>query len=139
MYRILFFLILVNGIIDNRFFQDPYTGLRERMVHDQIERRGVSHKETLRAMRTVPRHLYVPEQMQTYAYDDRPLAIGNSQTISQPYIVAFMTASIEPDASFRVLEVGTGSGYQAAILSEIVSEVYTIEIIPELSKKAQKR
>lgn len=139
MSRILLFLIYSISLIPSESFQDQYAGLRDKMVLDQIERRGVSHKETLKAMRTVPRHLFVPEQMQTYAYEDRPLAIGNSQTISQPYIVAFMTASINPDSSYRVLEIGTGSGYQAAVLSEIVKEVYTIEIIPELSEQAQKR
>ncbi len=139
MLRILVFLIYSMSLILNESFQDQYAGLRDKMVLDQIERRGVSHKETLKAMRIVPRHLFVPEQMQSYAYEDRPLAIGNNQTISQPYIVAFMTASINPDSSYRVLEIGTGSGYQAAVLGEIVKEVYTIEIIPELSEQAQKR
>ena len=139
MSRIFILLIYCISLISSRSFQDQYAGLREKMVRDQIERRGVSNKETLKAMRAVPRHLFVPQQMQAYAYEDRPLSIGNSQTISQPYIVAFMTASIQPDPSYRVLEIGTGSGYQAAVLGEIVKEVYTIEIIAELSKQAQKR
>ena len=139
MSRIIIIILIGFGFIGSRFLQDPYVGLREKMVHDQIERRGVRHIETIKAMKTVPRHLFVPEQMQAYAYEDRPLAIGNNQTISQPYIVAFMTASINPDSTFSVLEIGTGSGYQAAILSDIVKEVFTIEIIPELSIQAQTR
>ncbi len=119
-------------------FQDDYTRQRHRMVDEQIESRGVTHEATLEAMRNVPRHRFVPEPMQAYAYDDRPLSIGHSQTISQPYIVGLMTASVEPDADDKVLEIGTGSGYQAAILSEIVKEVYTIEIVPALASRAKR-
>ena len=107
------------------------------MVKYQIETRNVKHKATLEAMRKVPRHKFVPFDQQIYAYEDRPLAIGNGQTISQPYIVAFMTSVINPEPDDKVLEIGTGSGYQAAVLAEIVNEVYTVEIIPELGNKAQ--
>jgi len=117
--------------------QENYRTLRENMVKYQIEARNVHHKATLEAMRTVPRHQFVPREMQSFAYEDRPLSIGNGQTISQPYIVAFMTAVIDPGPDSKVLEIGTGSGYQAAVLSEIVREVYTIEIIPELGEKAK--
>ncbi len=120
-------------------YQDAYKGLRENMVKNQIEARNVYNAATLRAMRTVPRHEFVPSDMRAYAYEDRPLAIGNGQTISQPYIVAFMTSVIKPRPEYKVLEIGTGSGYQAAVLAEIVSEVYTIEIIPALAEEAEKK
>ena len=112
---------------------------RERMVTNQIQLRGMDHKPTLNAMRTVPRHLFVPMNLQENAYDDRPLPIGHGQTISQPYIVAYMTSIINPKPDFKVLEIGTGSGYQAAILSEIVDSVFTMEIIPELYQSASAR
>src|SRR5690606_3580213 len=105
----------------------------------QIEARGIKDEATLQAMRTVERHHFVPEAYRNNAYDDRPLPIGHGQTISQPYIVAYMTATIEPQPDFKVLEIGTGSGYQAAVLAEIVDEVYTIEIIPELGEAASQR
>jgi len=120
-------------------YQDAYKGLRENMVKNQIEARNVYNSATLRAMRTVPRHEFVPSDMRPYAYEDRPLAIGNGQTISQPYIVAFMTSVIKPRPEHKVLEIGTGSGYQAAVLAEIVSEVYTIEIIPALAEEAENK
>jgi len=119
--------------------QDTFRKLREDMVKYQIEDRNVNHKATLEAMRVVPRHEFVPSNMQAYAYADRPLSIGNGQTISQPYIVAFMTSVIDPKPEDKVLEIGTGSGYQAAVLAEIVKEVYTIEIIPQLSERASKK
>jgi protein-L-isoaspartate(D-aspartate) O-methyltransferase len=109
---------------------------RGRMVHQQIASRGISHQATLDAMRKVPRHLFVPSNMRNNAYRDSPLPIGYGQTISQPYIVAYMTEIINPQPDFKVLEIGTGSGYQAAVLAEIVQEVYTIEIIPELANEA---
>jgi protein-L-isoaspartate(D-aspartate) O-methyltransferase len=121
------------------FYQDAYKGLRENMVKNQIESRNVYNSATLRAMRTVPRHEFVPDEMRAYAYEDRPLAIGNGQTISQPYIVAFMTSVIKPKPEDKILEIGTGSGYQAAVLAEIVNEVYTIEIIPALAEQAEKK
>ena len=105
----------------------------------QIENRGIDHKSTLDAMLKVPRHLFVPEKLKDEAYDDNPIPIGFGQTISQPYIVAYMTAVIEPRTHHKILEIGTGSGYQAAILAEIVKEVYTIEIVEELFSSAKKR
>jgi len=108
------------------------------MVASQIEARGVKDKKVLEAMRNVARHMFVPENMKSYAYQDEPLSIGQGQTISQPYIVAYMTEVLQLEGDERVLEVGTGSGYQAAILAEIVKEVFTVEIIKELSRQAQK-
>ncbi|MCC5805627.1 MAG: protein-L-isoaspartate(D-aspartate) O-methyltransferase [Opitutales bacterium] len=112
---------------------------RMEMVERQIENRGVRDPEVLRAMRDVKRHLFVPDRVTGHAYDDRPLPIGYGQTISQPYIVAFMTEVIEPKPDFRVLEIGAGSGYQAAVLAEIVDHVYTVEIVPELAEWAESR
>lgn len=120
-------------------FQDEYIELRNQMVDTQIKARGVNDPEVLTAMKKVPRHLFVPEAYQSLAYKDQPLPIGMSQTISQPYIVGFMTEAIDPKPSDKVLEIGTGSGYQAAVLAEIVKEVYTLEIIPELGLKAKER
>jgi protein-L-isoaspartate(D-aspartate) O-methyltransferase len=111
--------------------------LRLRMVADQIEGRGVTDPAVLAAMRAVPRHRFVPESLRTLAYEDGPLPIGDGQTISQPLIVAVMTAAIHPKREMKVLEVGTGSGYQAAVLSACVGEVYTIEVIPDLGKRAE--
>lgn len=110
---------------------------RAEMVESQIRSRGITHRSTLQAMNTVPRHLYVPTAQQRYAYDDRPLPIGWGQTISQPYIVAYMTEMIQPLSTFRVLEIGTGSGYQAAVLAEIVDQVFTIEIVEPLGLQAK--
>jgi protein-L-isoaspartate(D-aspartate) O-methyltransferase len=116
--------------------KDPYTGRRNMLVEDQIERRGVRNPEVLRAMRTVPRHEFVPAELRDNAYDDRPLGIGFGATISQPYIVAAMTELLEPARGVNVLEIGTGSGYQAAVLSLLVAKVYSIEIVPELAASA---
>lgn len=115
-----------------------YERLRSNMVLKQIEARGVKHQPTLKAMRKVERHLFVPLPYQNRAYDDTPLPIGYGQTISQPFIVAMMTQLLEPKATDRVLEIGTGSGYQAAVLAEIVDQVYTIEIVKELGEKTKK-
>jgi protein-L-isoaspartate(D-aspartate) O-methyltransferase len=114
---------------------DKYAPARNKMVDDQIQGRGIRNPDVLKAMRKVPRHLFVPEEYMSDAYNDYPLPIGYGQTISQPYIVAYMTAAVNPNKNKRVLEVGTGSGYQAAVLAEIVKEVYTIEIVPELAKE----
>lgn len=114
-----------------------YRALRNNMVRYQIEARGINHRPTLEAMRKVERHLFVPPELQKYAYDDTPLPIGYKQTISQPYMVATMTELIKPGATDRVLEIGTGSGYQAAVLAEIVKEVYTIEIVKELGERTK--
>ena len=109
------------------------------MVKYQIARRGVADHDVLLAMSTVPRHHFVPERLVNEAYDDTPLPIGFGQTISQPYIVAYMTEIVGVSRESTVLEIGTGSGYQAAILSAVVKSVYTIEIIPQLAKTAARR
>lgn len=115
-----------------------FVRLRDEMVRKQIEARGVTDPKVLAAMRKVPRHLFVSEALRDQAYGDFPLPIGEQQTISQPYIVAEMTQALQPNENDRVLELGTGSGYQAAILSEIVFRVYTIERIHPLLIKARK-
>jgi protein-L-isoaspartate(D-aspartate) O-methyltransferase len=109
---------------------------RERMVEEQIEARGVRDPRVLDALRAVPRHEFVPAEERGHAYRDRPLPIGHGQTISQPYIVAVMTELLELAGDEKVLEIGTGSGYQAAVLSLLAREVYTIEIVPELARRA---
>jgi protein-L-isoaspartate(D-aspartate) O-methyltransferase len=109
------------------------------MVQQQIERRGIEDPRVLQALRDVKRHLFVPEEERDSAYEDHPLPIGHGQTISQPYIVALMTETIEPKATDRVLEIGTGSGYQAAVLSKLVAEVYSIEIVEPLGRAAAER
>ncbi len=120
--------------------QDLYTEQRLRMVEETIVARGVSNPDVLRAMRSVPRHLFVPADYLDLAYDDRPLPIGYGQTISQPYIVAWMTELLQLKPGEKVLEIGTGSGYQAAVLAELgYVEVYSIEIIPELASQAAER
>ena len=116
-----------------------YEVLRRRMVAEQIEARGVRTPAVLEAMRSVPRHLFAPEHPPRLTYSDRPLPIGHGQTISQPYIVARMTELVRPAPTDRVLEIGTGSGYQAAVLAEVVDSVYTIEIIPALADTATRR
>ena len=110
---------------------------REKMVATQIQARGVSDPNVLAALRTVPRHALIRAGEQRYAYGDHPLPIGQGQTISQPYIVAFMTEALQLKRNSRVLEIGTGSGYQAAVCAEIAREVYTIEIVEELAKSAK--
>ena len=118
---------------------DTYARERESMVAGQIEARGVRNRDVLSAMRTIPRHLFVPPDLRELAYADRPLPIGYRQTISQPYIVALMTELLEPSKGQRVLEIGTGSGYQAAVLSRLVDEVDSIELVPELAREASQR
>lgn len=116
-----------------------FASMRKEMVSEQIVRRGVRNGDVVRAMMTVPRHRFVPKEWLSRAYDDTPLPIGHGQTISQPYIVAYMTQILNLNKESRVLEIGTGSGYQAAILSCIVKEAYTIEIIPKLAEPASLR
>jgi protein-L-isoaspartate(D-aspartate) O-methyltransferase len=117
---------------------DPLETARLHMVERQIEGRGVRDRNVLNAMRKVPRHEFVPDIQKRLAYADTPLPIGENQTISQPYIVAFMTESLGLQGTDRVLEIGTGSGYQAAVLAEIVDTVYTIEIVEPLGRRAEK-
>ncbi len=119
--------------------EDPFAARRERMVREQIESRGVHNPEVLRALRSTPRHLFVPETWRDEAYADHALPIGGGQTISQPYVVGLMTELLEPGRRDCVLEIGTGSGYQAAVLSTLVAHVYTIEIVAELAQSARKR
>lgn len=118
---------------------DKYAKAREQMVRDQIERRGVHEPRLLAVLKKVPRHEFVPQECLDLAYADRPLPIGYQQTISQPYIVALMTELLMLNGEERVLEVGTGSGYQAAVLSKLVNEVHTVEYIPELAERARKK
>jgi len=115
---------------------DLYEAERAAMVRDQIEARGVTRPDVLRVLRSTPRHLFLPQLQQPQAYQDRPLPIGFGQTISQPYIVAVMTELAELSKSHKALEIGTGSGYQAAVLAALTAHVFTIEIIPELSTSA---
>lgn len=143
MNRVAFLLLL----LASSAFAEDYAALRERLA-DEVEsyaalagdsESGKFSDEVMRALRKVERHEYVPRSQRRFAYENRPLPIGHGQTISQPYVVALMTDLIEPDADDRVLEVGTGSGYQAAILAELVDHVYTIEIIDALSTSAGER
>jgi protein-L-isoaspartate(D-aspartate) O-methyltransferase len=122
--------------------EDPFQGKSGEpgrvMVEEQIEGRGVRNPRVLAAMRETPRHLFVPEALRPHAYEDRPLPIGSRQTISQPYIVAFMTEQLDPQPDDVVLEIGTGSGYQAAVLARLVRRVISIEILPELAEGARR-
>jgi len=120
-----------SALIDDQ----KYQSLRENMIQDQIISRGIKDKKVLDALRKVPRHIFVDESYKNSAYDDRPLPIGHGQTISQPYIVALMTESLDLSGNEKVLEIGTGSGYQVAILAEISREVYTVEIVTSLYQK----
>jgi len=120
-------------------FADDLAIARDRMVSEQVENRGIRNADVLRVMRSTPRHLFVPADVRQMAYADRPLPIGYGATISQPYIVALMTELLEVSKTLRVLEIGTGSGYQAAILSQLAAEVYTVEITPELAQTAARR
>lgn len=118
---------------------DPYASQRKKMVQEQIKARGIQSERVLRVLEKVQRHLFVPERFRRQAYDDNPQEIGYGQTISQPYIVAFMTEILQLEPHERVLEIGTGSGYQAAVLAELAREVYSIEIITELASQAEQR
>jgi len=118
--------------------QYNFSAMRERMVETQIRARDVQNAAVLSAMGRVPRHLFVPDDLRPFAYDDRPLPIGRGQTISQPYIVAYMTDALQLEPAHTVLEIGTGSGYQAAILAAIVKQVYSVEIVPDLAETARR-
>ena len=117
---------------------DEFSQARKRMVEEQIMARGIHEPRVIAAMRSVPRHCFIPPEDLAWAYSDGPLPIGFGQTISQPYIVALMTELLELEQADRVLEVGCGSGYQAAVLGELAAEVHTIEVIPELAQQAEK-
>lgn len=131
------FLLIIYLLILPYLQIDTYMVMRKKMVKEQIISRGIRDPAVLKAMEKVPRHCFVSPGVTDYAYDDRPLSIGYDQTISQPYIVAYMTEIIHPKNTDKVLEIGTGSGYQAAILAEIVKQVYTIEIIEPLGLMAR--
>lgn len=119
--------------------KQTWTAKADKMVKYQIEQRGISNADVLNVMRSTPRHLFVPNALSSMAYDDYPLPIGDDQTISQPYIVALMTNLLDLSGNERVLEIGTGSGYQAAVLSQLVDTVYTIEIVESLATTARNR
>ncbi len=136
----IFIIILLNsGLFSPLYGQDKYERERKKMIKNQIQSRGITDKKTLEAIESVPRHLFVPDEYRDRAYDDGPLPIGYGQTISQPYIVAYMTELLNVGPDDIVLEIGTGSGYQAAVLSRIVKKVYTVEIIEELGLAAKER
>ncbi len=137
--RKILFVILVSFLSFLVLCKENFEKLRKEMVEFQIKRRGIRDEKVLSAMLKVPRHLFVPPEWVSQAYEDYPLPIGEGQTISQPYIVALMTASLCLKGNEKVLEIGTGSGYQAAVLAEIVKEVYTIEIRESLALSAEKR
>ena len=135
----LFFLSILFLSISPAYSQDVYEKKRQIMIEKDIRGRGITDKKVLDVMGKTPRHLFVEEHLRDAAYEDHPLPIDEGQTISQPYVVALMTEALRLKPSDRVLEIGTGSGYQAAILAEIVKEVYTIEIRKKLAEKAEKR
>lgn len=129
--------LLLSGILLPQ--ADKYFSARINMVRTQIIDRGITDKLTIEALKKVPRHLFVPEGSENDAYGDFPLPIGYGQTISQPYIVAYMTEAVQPEKNKKALEIGTGSGYQAAVLAEIIDTVYTIEIMADLTREASER
>ena len=137
-----FFLFLILNLVpypilaDTLVDADRHRKARKKMVSEQIQRRGITTAEVLTAMLDTPRHHFVPKWLKSQAYSDHPLPIGEGQTISQPYIVALMTESLGLTGDARALEIGTGSGYQAAVLAKIAKQVYTIEIKEKLHKKA---
>ena len=132
-------LALCLGVLKGLWGQPDFPQLRQRMVREQLQSRDIVEGSVLRALRKVPRHLFVPEKYRAEAYSDTPLPIGEGQTISQPDMVAFMTQALRLKGSDKVLEIGTGSGYQAAVLAELVDSVYTIEIVEPLGEAAAKR
>ncbi|MBW2041844.1 MAG: protein-L-isoaspartate(D-aspartate) O-methyltransferase [Deltaproteobacteria bacterium] len=133
-----FVLVSIPALVFSGEPVDPYRKKREEMVRTQIQDRGITDKRVLSAMKSVPRHRFVPEGLEDKAYGDHPLPIGEGQTISQPYIVALMTEKLSLDPGAKVLEIGTGSGYQAAVLAEITPNVYTIDIKEKLYEKSSK-
>lgn len=137
--RIFLFLLFLSPIFSFCQAADDFDHLRNQMVEHQLKNRAIKDERVLGAMNSVKRHEFVPKYLKNRAYQDCPLPIGKGQTISQPYIVALMTELISPRENERILEIGTGSGYQAAVLALLCKEVYTIEIIPELAEIAEKR
>jgi len=133
-----YWLICIIIFVPVLIFGQNYSAQRTSMVQKQIKERGIRDKSVVQAMLSVERHKFVPDRLKHLAYQDRPLPIGHDQTISQPYIVALMTWALNPDKNDKILEVGTGSGYQAAVLAEIVDQVYSVEIVEPLGEKARK-
>jgi len=131
--------ITISILLTSTVTAQDYEVLREVMVKNQIQKRGIRNPGVLQAMRDTPRHLFVPEAMRKSAYEDRPLPIGFGQTISQPYIVASMTDLLDIKPTDKVLEIGTGSGYQAAILAQVAARVFTIELVEPLAREAAER
>ena len=129
-------MVLAMGDMNAIMNEDAFAHQRKQMVEGQIASRGITDKRVLEVMETIPRHLFIPEWNRSYSYYDQPVPIGYGQTISQPYIVAFMTELLKLDGDEVVLEIGTGSGYQAAILSLLAKQIYTIEIVENLGKEA---
>jgi len=132
------FIFIISCFMANPLWSQDYAKQRQKMVKQQLVVRGIKDKATLKAMGEVQRHLFVPKSLRSRAYWDGPLGIGNGQTISQPYIVAYMTKVLQLKPNDKVLEIGTGSGYQAAVLAKIVDSVYTIEIVEPLGLSAKK-
>ena len=126
------------GAAEQGSLDDPYAAARRVMIDRDLRGRGIKDPRVLAAMEAVPRHFFVPEHLRRFAYEDRPLPIGEDQTISQPYVVAYMSELLELGGHEKVLEIGTGSGYHAAVLARLAAEVYSIEIIPSLSKSAKR-
>ncbi|HWR57899.1 MAG TPA: protein-L-isoaspartate(D-aspartate) O-methyltransferase [Thermodesulfovibrionales bacterium] len=133
------FLVFLIVLPSSALCEDAYSGKRRYMVEHDIKGRGMKDTKVLEVMGKIPRHLFVDEALKGRAYDDNPLPIGEGQTISQPYVVALMTEALKLKPGDRVLEIGTGSGYQAAVLAEIVKDVYTIEIKRGLAEKSERR
>jgi len=136
--RVIIYILLTSLLVPTVGICDDYAKARKSMVENQLAARDIADPNVLKVMGEIPRHEFVPVFMKTFAYADRPLPIGNDQTISQPYIVALMTQTLGVAPTDRVLEIGTGSGYQAAVLSKLAKEVYTIEIVKELADKSAK-
>ncbi len=134
--EIILSLLMIMNTADKQTDEARFTALRKVMVKEQIAARGITDPRVLEAMEKVPRHKFLPPHLWEEAYDDGPLPIGYGQTISQPYVVAYMTEQLELTGNEKVLEIGTGSGYQTAILAELAKEVFSIEIVPELGHRA---
>ena len=143
LFSLVIFLLFACGFSTNGKVRDLddhwFRTARLKMVEQQLRQRGIQDKRVLEAMATIPRHLFVPPELRLHAYDDNPLPIGEGQTVSQPYIVAFMSESLLLTGTETVLEIGTGSGYQAAVLSHLAKQVYSIEILPALAATARSR
>jgi protein-L-isoaspartate(D-aspartate) O-methyltransferase len=137
-WQVAFAMVTVTPAFPQAQSQDRFSAQRRRMVDRDLRGRGISDPRVLAAMQAVPRHLFVPENLRSRAYEDYPLPIGADQTISQPYVVAYMSELLQLSGHEKVLEIGTGSGYQTAVLAHLAAEVYSIEIIPALNENARR-